>query len=114
MLRANPSQTQDWLLSQTPQFTLKLDSSSAVYGSSGARIEMTIHHGTIQTFEYKSQGCPHGTIANIRKLIVGKQLHTIGDWRIYLRKNIPDDEAGVREVVDALDKYLPIPQSPAS
>lgn len=99
------------MLSQTPQFTLKIDPSDSAHDV-GVHIDMTVHHGVIKSFDFGSNATSTIVVEKVRSLIMGKRLQDIHDWRQFLRSNIPGEVVGTASVADALEEYLPIPGAP--
>jgi lipoate-protein ligase A len=101
-------------LSQTPQFTLKLDPANPAREDLDAHLEMTVHHGIIKSFDYNSTGCPESTAKKACSLLVGQKLQDVGDWHRFLRSNIHGEKEGISKLADYLEEFLPIPEAPAS
>ncbi|KAF2272727.1 uncharacterized protein EI97DRAFT_452804 [Westerdykella ornata] len=106
--------TNEWILTQTPQFTLKLGPSQSAQQSMPSRMEVNVHHGIIKAFEYESKICPSAVTEKIRTLLVKQKLQDIQDWRSFFQSNLSGDHPGLSELIDYLEEYLPIPEAPTA
>ncbi|KAF1964960.1 hypothetical protein BU23DRAFT_39373 [Bimuria novae-zelandiae CBS 107.79] len=96
--------TDDWMWSQTPQFTLLLED---LFGTT---IEINVHHGTIQTLETKCDRDLGDMLEELRTALVGEKLQDIGDWVQFLQSRIEPWHSDYEIVADRLEKFLPVPQ----
>ncbi|KAF2745696.1 hypothetical protein M011DRAFT_405907 [Sporormia fimetaria CBS 119925] len=106
-------QTNDWILTQTPQFTVKLDPTIAARDPPRLKLDMNVQHGIIQKLEIILPGCPDEFIEQIRALLIGKQLQDVGDWDEFFKTNLPTQAGSVSEISAHLNKFLPIPDPPS-
>ncbi|KAF2872655.1 hypothetical protein BDV95DRAFT_491822 [Massariosphaeria phaeospora] len=94
--------TEEWMWSQTPQFTLTF------HPSDHLEIEMNVHHGVIKAFDLKDDHQSTHTIRKIRTVLLEQRLQDIRGWNEFLRDHLEqwDEEAGI--IADWLEKYMPI------
>jgi lipoate-protein ligase A len=107
-------QTNDWILSQTPQFTLKYGSAHSTQEDVGTRIEVNIHQGIIKKFDYISDDCSADVVERARSVLLGSRLQDIRDWRSFLKSSIQAEPNGLTGMVYYLEEFLPIPSPPGS
>ena len=109
----NELRTKDWILSQTPQFTLKVDPRNPlVEKNAGARIDMNVHHGVIKNFDFASANISTTTVDEVRALLVDRKLQDIDDWHELLHADVHGE--GVSTIASYLEEFLPIPEAPVS
>jgi lipoate-protein ligase A len=97
--------TDDWMWSQTPQFTLKFQPFD------GAKLEMNVQHGVIKNLEgYFYSPASYTHIEKIRVALIDQKLQDIGDWNVYLRKHIQPWDKECSLIAKQLNELLPIPK----
>jgi lipoate---protein ligase len=105
--------TKDWILSQTPQFTLKVGPQNLFsQKNSGVHIDMNVHHGVIKSFDFDGVDISSTTIEEVRALLVDRKLQDIDGWNDLLLSNVHGD--GVSRIASYLEEFLPIPDAPVS
>jgi lipoate-protein ligase A len=97
--------TDDWMWSQTPQFTLKFQPFN------GAKLEMNVQHGVIKNLEgYFYSPASYTHIEKIRVALIDQKLQDIGDWNVYLWKHIQPWDKECSLIAKQLNELLPIPK----
>jgi hypothetical protein len=82
-----------------------------------SRVNMTVHHGIIQSFEYKAGRYTQEVERKIRAIIVGQKIRDVDDWVEFLTRANPsrsDEDGIVRRIAVALRDLLPIPEAPGA
>jgi lipoate-protein ligase A len=105
--------TKEWILSQTPQFVLKVDSRNPPSKkNAGAHIDMDVHHGVIKSFDFDAANISSTTVNAVRTLLVDRKLQDVVDWHDLLHANVHGD--GISTIASYLEEFLPIPNPPVS
>ncbi|KAF2018069.1 hypothetical protein BU24DRAFT_421085 [Aaosphaeria arxii CBS 175.79] len=96
--------TKEWILSQTPQFTLNAE------GPSGEEICVTVHHGVIKSFHFQGAGLSNDIIEAVSSALLEQQMHEISDWRSLLGQHVETQDASASAIIDCLERFLPLPK----
>jgi len=96
-------QTEDWMWSQTPQFTLTLQPFV------GAEIELTLHHGVFKTVDAKGDALPNDILEKLRAALIDHKLSDIRDWDSFLCNCIGPWHDSFKLIASRLDNLLPVP-----
>ncbi|KAF1839168.1 hypothetical protein BDW02DRAFT_487256 [Decorospora gaudefroyi] len=99
-------QTEDWIWSQTPAFSLTLDSKDDI------GIQMKVHHGAIKSLDFENLDLRDETRTALRTALVGLKLHEIRNWASFLQCRMPSWDKSLVPVAQRLDQLLPVPELP--
>jgi lipoate-protein ligase A len=94
--------TDDWMWSQTPQFTLAFE------GSGSSVLELNVHHGVIQTLEPKEGQVPGDMLEEFRAALVGQKLQDINDWSQFLQSRLEPWHSDYEVIASRLETLLPV------
>ena len=95
--------TDDWMWSQTPQFTLAFE------GPGSSVLELNVHHGIIQTLEMKDGQVSGDTLDELRAALVGQKLQDIRDWSQFLQSRLEPWHSDYEIIANHLETLLPVP-----
>ncbi|KAF2690707.1 hypothetical protein K458DRAFT_438530 [Lentithecium fluviatile CBS 122367] len=96
--------TDDWMWSQTPQFTLTLQPYA------GVDMDINVHHGIIKAINAKGSRYGTDVLDKIRPALVGQRLQDVGDWHTFLRSRIHPWDDGFDILGHHLENLIPIPK----
>lgn len=95
--------TDDWMWSQTPQFTLGFQ------GPTDSAFELSVHHGVIQSLELNQGRISTDKLEELRAALIGQKLQDISDWSQFLQCRIEPWHGDYQLIATQLEKLLPIP-----
>ncbi|KAF1942378.1 hypothetical protein EJ02DRAFT_345734 [Clathrospora elynae] len=94
--------SEDWMWSQTPAFTLVLDSKDDI------GIEMKVHHGVIKSLTFTNSNVSDKSRAALCTTLVERKLQDIRKWTPFLQSRIRSWDEGLATVATRLDQLLPV------
>lgn len=100
----NELQSEEWMWSQTPAFSLILDPKDDI------GVEIKVHHGVIKSLDFPNSSLSHENRSALDTALVGLELHKIQDWTAFLQKCIHSWDNELATIARRLDQLLPIPR----
>ncbi|RAQ99378.1 lipoate-protein ligase a [Stemphylium lycopersici] len=99
-------QTEEWMWSQTPAFSLVLDFKDDV------GIEIKVHHGVIKSLDFENSALSDKSRSTLRTMLVGLKIQEVRNWTDFLQKRLRSWDEELATVAKRLDELLPVPEPP--
>ncbi|KAI4940506.1 hypothetical protein J4E86_010886 [Alternaria arbusti] len=97
-------QTEDWMWSQTPAFSLVLDPKDDI------GLQMKVHHGVIKSLDFEDSSLPRDSRIRLQAALVGMKLQNVWTSMNFLQMSEHGQDDRVVTAAKRLRQLLPVPE----